>query len=60
MNMKIKHELLLLHSAHKLLSVSHMPVHVIDFPNQILNYKCVAILNYNYNYHYSSKVINCN
>ena len=39
MNMKIKHELLLLHSAHKLLSVSHMPVHVTDFPNQILNYK---------------------
>ena len=67
MKMKTKHELQLLHSAHKRLSVSHMPVHVIDFPITITKFSItlpitsyVAILNYNYHYHYFSKVINCN
>ena len=66
-NIKTKHELQLLHSAHKRLSVSHMPVHVIDFPITITKFSItlpitsyVAILNYNYHYHYFSKVINCN
>ena len=67
MKMKTKHELQLLHSAHKRLSVSHMPVHVIDFPITITKFSItlpitsyVAILNYNYHYHYFSKVIICN
>ena len=67
MKMKTKHELQLLHSAHKRLSVSHMPVHVIDFPITITKFSItlpitsyVAIFNYNYHYHYFSKVIICN
>ena len=69
MKMKTKHELQLLHSTHKQLSVSHMPVHVIDFPITITKFSItlpitsyVAILNYHYHYHYHyfSKVIICN
>ena len=66
MNMKTKRELQLLHSAHKQLSLSHMPVHVIDYPIAITIFQSqlpitsyVVILNYNYHYHYLSKVINC-
>ena len=45
MNMKTKHELQLLHSAHEQLSLSHMPVHVIDYPITFT----ISQSNYNYN-----------
>ena len=56
-----KHELQLLHSAHKLLSVSHMPVHVIDFPITITNYFLCGHPQFQLQLpYYTSKKINCN